>query len=236
MTVLRVGTTEGRFRMIMPELMQEFHRDCPEVRLEGVIGNAEQLREMLTAGELDLAFSGISPLDSELFRMEMIFDEHLYFVISDGLLRRYFPDDSEAVLARWAEHGTDLGELAERKVPFSKSLPNLHCMQILDAQCAAAGTELDCIHQSGHFDLHMEMAQRDLAACFCLSMYVPHFEMLNRRAQELPAPGNRLYRFPVCGLTATNPVFLLHLKTQSISPSGEVFRKLLLRKCEEIGP
>lgn len=56
------------------------------------IGNAEQLREMLEKGELDIAFSGISPLAPECIEKEFLFDERLYLVVSEQVLKNYFPD------------------------------------------------------------------------------------------------------------------------------------------------
>ena len=51
-----------------------------------MIGNAEQLREMLENGELDIAFSGISPLAPECIEKEFLFDERLYLVVSEQML------------------------------------------------------------------------------------------------------------------------------------------------------
>lgn len=48
--------------MIMPNLMRQFKEMYNDYDIRGVIGNAEQLREMLEKGELDIAFSGISLL------------------------------------------------------------------------------------------------------------------------------------------------------------------------------
>ncbi|MFQ9632267.1 MAG: hypothetical protein ACLRU5_08295 [Lachnospira eligens] len=45
-STIRVGTTEGRFRMIMPSLMRQFKEMYNDYDIRGVIGNAEQLREM----------------------------------------------------------------------------------------------------------------------------------------------------------------------------------------------
>ena len=52
-STIRVGTTEGRFRMIMPSLMRHFKEMYNDYDIRGIIGNAEQLREMLENGELD---------------------------------------------------------------------------------------------------------------------------------------------------------------------------------------
>lgn len=45
-STIRVGTTEGRFRMIMSSLMRQFKEMYNDYDIRGVIGNAEQLREM----------------------------------------------------------------------------------------------------------------------------------------------------------------------------------------------
>lgn len=58
-STLRVGTTEG-VRMIVLSLMRKFKEIYNDYDIRGVIGNAEQLWEMLENGELDIAFSGIS--------------------------------------------------------------------------------------------------------------------------------------------------------------------------------
>ena len=56
------------------------------------IGNAEQLREMLEKGELDIAFSGISPLAPECIEKEFLFEERLYLVVNEQMLQKYFSD------------------------------------------------------------------------------------------------------------------------------------------------
>ena len=45
-STIRVGTTEGRFRMIMLSVMRQFKEMYNDYDIRGVIGNAEQLREM----------------------------------------------------------------------------------------------------------------------------------------------------------------------------------------------
>lgn len=45
-STIRVGTTEGRFRMSMPSLMRLFKEIYNDYDIRGIIGNAEQLWEM----------------------------------------------------------------------------------------------------------------------------------------------------------------------------------------------
>ena len=71
-------------------------------------------------------------------------------------------------------------------------------MQILDHLLEREGVTLDCVHTSGHFDLHQQMAPENLAACFSLSMYLPHLHELNLYND------NKLLVFPIKDLTKTD--------------------------------
>ena len=217
-SVIRVGTTEGRFRMIMPPLMRQFRDMYPDYGIRGVIGNAEELREMLVKGELDLAFSGISPVAPECIEKELLLDEKLYLVVSDDMLRSYFPESYPGCIGSFNE-GADLRSF--RAVPFSMSLEHLHCMQILDELLKKENITLNCVHRSGHFDLHQDMARENIAACFSLSMYLPHLEEMNRSSD------NTLYAFPIRNLEKTNPVYILTNRDKPYVRGTEEFRALL---------
>lgn len=218
MNTLRVGTTEGRFRMIMPDLLAEFGKQNPGVRIEGVIGNAEQLREMLCNGTLDLAFSGISPLTPECIKTELLFDERLFLVVSDQMLQDLFPERYPSCIEEFRS-GADLRDFEQ--VLFCFSLPELHCMKILDDLLRKQGIRLHPIHVSPHFDLHQELAVRNYAACFCLSMYIPHLKEINERYK------NKLYYFPIKGLCETNPVYILTNRDRTNPACAESFKSLL---------
>ena len=218
-SVIRVGTTEGRFRMYMPYLMIEFRDMYPDYDIRGVIGTAEELRSMLERGELDLAFSGISLLTPECIEKELLLDENLYLVVSDGMLRRYFPERYPGCIADFSD-GADLREFT--RLPFSLSLPGLHCMQILDDFLKREGITLNCVHRSPHFDLHQEMAEKGIAACFSLSMYLPHLYSMN-----LDGYNNELFVFPIRNLTDTNPVYILTNRNSPYVDGTKEFKALL---------
>lgn len=48
--MLRFGTTEGRFRMIVPDLITEFRDTCPSADLRVSMASADVLREQLLDG------------------------------------------------------------------------------------------------------------------------------------------------------------------------------------------
>lgn len=142
-----------------------------------MIGNAEQLREMLENGEQDIAFSEISPLAPECIEKEFLFDERLYLVVSEQMLE-------------WE------------------------------------GVTLDCVHTSGHFDLHQQMVQENLAACFSLSMYLPHLHELNLYNY------NKLLVFPIKDLTKTNPVYIFMNKDNAYVEGTDGLKNLLKNEVE----
>ena len=227
--MLRVGTTEGRFRMIMPDLMLAFEaawsgssdEEHPkEKQIRGYMEDAVILRRMLSSWGLDLAFSGLTPQMPPDIESRLLLDEQMFFVISDHLLRKYQPDYLQG------NRPADLRDFSA--VPVCRSLPGLHCMQVLDAVLDSLQTSLNCVHVSGPFDLHLELAARDYAACSCLGMYLPYLRTINEKTE------NKLYAFRIKNLTATNPVFLLRRKDRKPDPAEELFVRLLEEKCREI--
>lgn len=212
--------------MIMPNLMRQFKEMYNDYDIRGVIGNAEQLREMLEKGELDIAFSGISLLAPECIEKEFLFDERLYLVVSEQMLQKYFGDKYPECVEEFRK-GADIREFSD--IPFCQSLPNLHCMQILDHLLEWEGVTLDCVHTSGHFDLHQQMSQENLAACFSLSMYLPHLYELNLYDD------NKLLIFSIKDLTETNPVYILTNKENAYVEGIDEFKDLLKNAVEDLG-
>lgn len=113
-------------------------------------------------------------------------------------------------------------------MPFCRRLPNLHCMQILDHLLEWEGVTLDCVHTSGHFDLHQQMAQENLAACFSLSMYLPHLHKLNLYNN------NKLLVFPIKDLTETNPVYILTNKDNAYVEGTDEYKGLLKNAVNDL--
>lgn len=234
--MLKVGTTEGRFRMVMPDLMAAFEATChgtngtrktacnDGIQIRGFMGDAVELRKMVSSGELDLAFSGLAPQTGTDTESRLILDEQLFFVISDHMLEKYRPE--------YIRDGQKAGNTADlrdfTKVPVSRSLAHLHCMKILDKVLDRGKISLNCVHVSGHYDLHLELAVRDYAACFCLGMYLPYLKKINGNT------GNKLQVFRIKGLADTNPVFLLQKVNQKDDPARDMFVKLLEEKCRDI--
>ena len=70
------------------------------------------------------------------------------------------------------------------------------------------------------------MAPENLAACFSLSMYLPHLHELNLYND------NKLLVFPMKDLTETNPVYILTNKDNAYVEGTAGFKNLLKNEVE----
>ncbi len=217
-SIIRVGTTEGRFRMVMPRLMRELKENNSGYDIRGVIGSAEELRDMLEKGEIDIAFSGLTPSTPECIERELLFEERLYLVASEELLRKNFPHDYPMCIERFKD-GVDISLF--NGMDFSLSLEHLHCMKLLSRLLEEESVVLNSVHTSPHFDLHQEMARENIAFCFSLSMYLPYLYERNKHSS------NKLFAFPIKNLRETNPVYILTNKEKKHNDGVESFKALL---------
>lgn len=90
------------------------------------------------------------------------------------------------------------------------------------------GIILDCVHTSGHFDLHQQIAQENLAACFSLFMYLPHLHELNL------SNDNKLLVFPIKDLIETNPVYILNNKDKAYVEGTDELKDLLKNAVNDL--
>lgn len=91
--------------MVMPDLMAAFESGCRtangekntvccnDIHIQGFMGDAVELRKMLSSGDLDLAFSGLTPQMPADIESRLILDEQLFYVISDHMLKKFRPED-----------------------------------------------------------------------------------------------------------------------------------------------
>ena len=222
---IRLGTTEGRFRILMPDILSAFMQEYPGVHLQIVSAPSPDLQEMLLNNHLDLAIYGKPGAASHFIHYGEVLREHLYLVVSDNLMKAHF---GEAYQSRKAEcrRGADLSLF--QGMPFALNLPSLNSSRLISQHCQQLGIELECVHVSSHPDLHHMMAARDYAACFCLTMYLPSLHKLNEER------GRVLNIFPVLGMEEqTNPVTLAHLQNRSFPRHTLALMQMIRQQCGE---
>ena len=123
--MIKAGTTEGRFRMAMPDILAGMKDVCPDEAVRASMADAVTLKNQVIDGKLDFAFSGLTEDVPEALEYSLLYVEHLYFVISDNMLDKYLKD-------RDAARAGEIDVRSLTGIPVSRSLPGLHCMQILD--------------------------------------------------------------------------------------------------------
>ncbi|MBQ7565897.1 MAG: LysR family transcriptional regulator [Oscillospiraceae bacterium] len=222
--LIRFGTTEGRYRIMIPDLLSSFQRVYPDVRLEPRYATSDRLCELVLKNELDLALLNRRDINQNQFDVRTVLNERLYLVISDHLLAQFFPDRYPGCREKFLG-GVDLADFHKRGVPFVLSYEGYNSRDTLETYLRSRGFELNCTMEMTQQDLHYMLAARDYAACFCWAMYLPSIQDYNLHAEH-----NRLNVFPVKGLNTVNQVVL-------VIPKGKIlptYGKELMRQIREI--
>lgn len=221
---LRLGATEGRFRILIPELLVEFQEKYPRVELITECANSNELREMLLNNQLDLMITASSPGNDPRIAETLVMNEQLYLIISDNMLKQYFPDRYPGCKEVFRK-GADLREF--QHVPFILNEKGFSSRDMVDAYASASGITIRCIREIVQADIHSLLSARDYGASFCFSMFLPGISASN----ALGAENSGLNIFPLSGFDTTNPVRLLYLKGKLFPAYGHDLISLIRKLC-----
>lgn len=221
---IRLGTTEGRFRILLPDIIEEYKKAFPQVALYTHSAKSTWLSKMLASGELDAAILNYSPGLEKQFDVETILEENLYLVISDSMMKTYFGDKAEEYMEMF-KNGADLRLMTE--VPFALNLPTFNSSIMISEVLHRLGISLNCIHVSSHPDLHHALSARNLAASLCLTMYLPSVFRLNKEKKE------HLNIFPILGLNSTNKVVMAYAKNRIFTHYGNALLGIIRKRSRD---
>ena len=219
---IRLGTTEGRFRILMPDIMSEFMNKYPGIHLNIVSAASPDLQDMVLNDQLDLVVFGIPQAPSRYIHYTEILQEHLYLVVSDAMLKRQFGEEYAARREQF-RRGADLRLF--QGMPFALNLPIYNSSRLIREHLESIGAEINCVHVSSHPDLHHMMSARDYAASFCLTMYLPSLLKL------IVESGNKMNIFPIQGLNGTNPVVIARHQNRTFPSHTQDLMRMLSRQC-----
>lgn len=222
---LHFGTTEGRFRILIPDLIERYETTYPQVDLHVSSANSLQMQQLLLDNKLDVALCGILDSPSPALESKVILYENLYVVVSQGLMERYFGNQWETYHEKFKK-GVDLRLM--NNMPFSVNESFTNSAKILERHLHRLhDLKLNCIHVSSQPDLHHILTTRNYAASFCLTMYLPNLRKINE------ASNNPLFVYPILGLTEKNPVTLVYVKGRQFPKYGQAFLRQLRDQVEE---
>lgn len=223
---LKIGTTEGRLRLLMPDMMQQFKEAYPRVNLRMYSSPTSELLDMLFKNKLDFIIIGNLAAPSPLLHHQDVTEENLYLVISDNMLREYFPDTWPQCKDTF-QHGADLGLF--QHVPFILNHPNYSARGILDRHLLRINASLRCINEITAMDLHHRMSANDYAASFALAMYLPEIWRMNASSPD----GSQLNIFPIAGLTETNTITIAYQRDKIFPEYTKSAMQMVKRLCRQ---
>lgn len=223
--IVRLGITEGRLRIFLPDLLKHYRQIFPGVTLKANSAPTSQMQEQLLDNKLDLILGTTTDHFSPNLEYSTILEEDLYLVVSDNLLRQYFPDSFPACKEEFSS-GADLHLLQD--MPFCTAPKGYNSRTIIDDFLLKSNVSLNIIYEANQPDLLHIMTAHDYAASFCLSMYLPNIQTLN-----LTAPtNNQLNVFPIKGLTVKNPIFLISQKGKYFPQYTKELIQLIRQQCQ----
>ena len=222
--LVRLGITEGRLRIFLPNLLKRYREMFPNVTLQAVSAPTSSMLEQLSENKLDLVLGSMTGYFSSGLDYVTIAEEDLYLVVSDNLLRQYFPNRFPACKKTFSA-GADLSLF--RDMPFCAASKGFNSRTMIDDFLQKSNAALNIIYEANQPDLLHLMTAQDYAASFSLSMYLPSIQAINHSAPE----DNQLNVFPIKGLKTKNPIFLISQKGKYFPRYTKELIQLIRRQC-----
>lgn len=111
---LVIGASTPRLRVLLPEILPQFLKEYPKIRIRTSDAYAVELKKQVLENKVDIAFAPIDPDDPE-FHIEMMHRDNIFVVVSDRLLYRVYGLEAFDIKASCAR-GCTIDKVA--KLPF----------------------------------------------------------------------------------------------------------------------
>ena len=222
--LLSIGMTQARFRKLIVPLLVEFDKKYPDVKLSVISSDSDKLLQSVLDNEIDFALTG-KRLSNQHLEYLPLFEETLYLVISDNLLKKYFPDSYPECVDEFHK-GVDIETFV--KVPFVLGTRGYPSREIIEEHIQEKGIELICRQEIVQPDVQYMLADKDFAASIIPSMLVSDIYALNRK-HGMEA---RLNIFPIKGIARKNKLSLVYLRGRIFPSYGKYMKKLVKELCE----
>lgn len=220
---LRFGTTEGRYRILVPHFLTEFKKKYPDVTLHMQSGTTDQLSNAVLDNALDIALLNQSITPHAQLDIQPVLEEKLYLVISDNMLKRYFDyPQCKQIFSQ----GVNLRLFAD--VPFVLSPKQMNMRRKLEEHLQSQQITLKVVSEIPQSDLQYMLTAKDYAASFCWSMYLP-----SALAESVDDSKSSLNVFPIEGDNITNRLMMVTRRGKLFPQYGKDFMKLVKRTCIE---
>lgn len=129
---LHIGGSPSRSSIILPALAEQFSQKYPNIELHFYHHHSDTLSKMMLDGELDFSI-GIDKVNNPNLISKPLFKDSIYLMVSDQLLRKYYPEDADSLIEKSAD-GCRISDFIE--LPFVNiRLTNILRDCFRDADC-----------------------------------------------------------------------------------------------------
>lgn len=227
--IVNFGIVEGRYRLLVPELIKKYSELYPQVKLNVFNDGSWNLKKKLLNNELDMFLStGIrKPQKFDKITREIIKEEDVHLVVSDNLLKKKFPTDWQE-RKRQFSGGVDLAVLGD--MPFMLPEKSFASRILLDEYLAQHNLTLNIIMENMHPDIYHILAGMDYAASIGLTMYSRGIKKYNEDANNA---GVHLNMFPILGMQRRSCIKLNYIKGTIFPQYAVDLMKLIKNLCAE---
>lgn len=187
---LRLGCSSESLRMILPRLLFQYHQLHENVNTVIMERSEDKLLPMLEDGQLDLCL-GIHLRSSPHTELLPLSHENIFLLVSDSLLRQWFPNDYPLCAERF-NHGVRLSDFSE--LPFLNNLSEAYLLQAAKQYSEKSGIPFHYVLSSGSTEALMSLCQKGIGALLCTERYLPYFNASNSTSE------NYVYCFRVTDL------------------------------------
>lgn len=189
----------------------EFGKKYPNVTYNVTEDSNRVLRDLLAAGKLDLIISAYrDSMTFPDFEIQKLYSNQEYIIISDVLMKQYFPDVNEDMLAEF-KNGVQLEQFQD--VPLV--LPPADCgfSRQMSRYCEENHIKLNVIGEISNRYLSNSMVFDGVVYGFCDKRYLSHLQAT--RPQPLTCA---IYAFPVKAPAIYNNVGVMYRKAEKHPP------------------
>jgi len=168
--ILRVGASQPRANICFPEIFPTFFAKYPNVELRVTAGVSAQTEPKVLSGDLDFGVVLAGDANPQL-AAESLLKENVYLCVSDGLLRRYYGEDSDTLKEKAWREGAHVRDFS--KLPFGMFSNRMG--NDIREEFRRAGIIPD-IHMTSYYsDMQLSLCAQGVMACF-----VPHMVLASR--------------------------------------------------------
>lgn len=199
---LNIGLLGVRYHL--GTLFSNYWKIFPNVSFNIVDGHIASYEKGLLDGSLDF-FIGLNPNDHPSLKIVPLMDVQFFVVISDNLLRQYFPDEYPQCKERFV-HGVDLHEF--EKIPFFLVHESNRLYSIFSSFLYKNDIKLNVKLYNNDGLMRIELAAMGCGASICNQLVINKISDYNQKRPEV----SKLNVFSIKGLDYSQKLCLVYHK------------------------